>query len=107
MTIYEPYINHQRTGTKFINYLQGFHIIAISKNTSKYDIFDSGYCKPTTFPKEIRQELFWSLANFFRIDMKNNSCRIAPKILSKKVKQAQQRRVRGTRVTMKPQKKPK
>ena len=33
--------NHQMTRTKFINYLQGFHIIAISKNTSKYDISDS------------------------------------------------------------------
>ena len=26
---------------KFINYLQGFHIIAISENISEYDISDS------------------------------------------------------------------
>ena len=29
------------TRTKFNNYLQGFHIIAISEDTSKYDISDS------------------------------------------------------------------
>ena len=27
--------------TKFIIYLQGFHVVAISENTSKYDITDS------------------------------------------------------------------
>ena len=27
--------------TKFINYLQGFHITAISENTLKYDISNS------------------------------------------------------------------
>ena len=29
------------TRAKFINYLQGFYIIAIFENTSKYDISDS------------------------------------------------------------------
>ena len=28
------------TQTKFINFLQGFHIIAILENSSKYDISD-------------------------------------------------------------------
>ena len=48
----------------FINYLQGFHLKAISGNTSKHDIsiprktLVAGFhfskfrcCKPTTFPK--------------------------------------------------------
>ena len=33
--------NHQMTQIKVINYLQGLHIIAISENTSKYDVSDS------------------------------------------------------------------
>ena len=37
MTICKPRFEK----SSFINYLQGFHIIAISKNTSKYDIRDS------------------------------------------------------------------
>ena len=59
--------------TKFINYLQGFHIIAISKNTSKYDISDSKedtyhgvplqqiwILKPIIFLKELQHGFFWS-----------------------------------------------
>ena len=30
-----------KTRTQFVDYLQGFHIIAISENSSKYDISDS------------------------------------------------------------------
>ena len=35
------YKNHQMTQTKLINYLKGYHIIAIYENTSKYEISDS------------------------------------------------------------------
>ena len=38
MTISHVCKNHQMTQTKFINYLQGFHIIAISENTSKCNV---------------------------------------------------------------------
>ena len=38
MTICKLCLKKSSTRTKFINYLQGFHIIAISKNTSKYEI---------------------------------------------------------------------
>ena len=43
-----------------------------------------GCCRATTFPKILHHGgFFWSLANFFRIDIKNNSWWIAQKILSK------------------------
>ena len=41
--------------------------------------------------KNSTRSFFWSLANFCRINIKNNAWRIAKKILSKKVKQIQQR----------------
>ena len=44
--------------------------------------------------------------NFFRINIRKNSWRIAQKILSKKVKQALKRRGGGTGVAMELQKKP-
>ena len=38
MTICKPCLEKSsKTRAKFISYLQGFHIIAISVNTSKYD----------------------------------------------------------------------
>ena len=89
--------NHQRTRTKFISYFQGFHIIAISENTSKYDTSDFKedtyhgvplqqiwMLKSTTFPKNLLYFFYFlSLANFIRIDIKNNSWWIAHIILSK------------------------
>ena len=67
MIISKPFLkNHQRTRTKFISYLQGFDIIAISENTSKYDISDfkdetyrgvtlqqMWMLMPTTLPKKL------------------------------------------------------
>ena len=64
LTICKPcLIKSSKDSNKFFNYLQGFHMIAISENTSKYDISDCKEdtystsanlyaCKPTTFPKE-------------------------------------------------------
>ena len=47
------------------------------------------------------KEGFWGvLGNFFRINLKNNSLRIALKILSKKVKLVVQRRDGGTGVAV-------
>ena len=97
--------NHQRTRTKFISYFQGFHIIAISENTSKYDTSDFKedtyhgvplqqiwMLKSTTFPKNLLYFFYFlSLANFIRIDIKNNSWWIAHIILSKKVKELQKK----------------
>ena len=98
MIISKPFLkNHQRTWTKFISYLQGFDIIAISENTSKYDISDfkdetyrgvtlqqMWMLKPTTLPKKLLYFFYFlSLANFIRIDIKNNSWWIAHIILSK------------------------
>ena len=93
--------NHQRTRTKFINYLQGLHIIAIFENTSKHDI--SNYKEKNLswrstsanldavskqlFQKKSTTVFFWSLTNFFKLDINNNSWWIAQIILSKKVKQ--------------------
>ena len=34
------------TRAKFLNFLRGFHIIAVSENTSKYDISDSNHGVP-------------------------------------------------------------
>ena len=74
------YKNHQMTRTKFIIYLQRFHKIAISENTSKYGISErkililgfpfskSGCFKPSTFSKELHHGSFLSLVNFFRTD---------------------------------------
>ena len=55
-----------------------------------------GCCKPT-LPKNtpLRIFLFWSLANFLRIGIKNNSSWIAQNILSKEVKQVLKRRRGG------------
>ena len=110
MIISKPFLkNHQRTRTKFISYLQGFDIIAISENTSKYDISDFKdetyrgvtlqqlwMLKPTTLPKKLHCWVFFfffflSFANFIRIDIKNNSWWIAHIILSKKVKELQKK----------------
>ena len=75
------------------------------ENTSKYDISDSKkdtYHGGSTaanfdavsqrlFQKKLHHEFLWILANFCRIHIKNNAWWIAKKILSKKVKQIQQR----------------
>ena len=71
-----------------------------------------GSCEPTTFQKNSTWSFFWSLVNFFRRDIKNNSWWIAEqqlleKILSKKVKRVLQRRRGGTGVAMELQKKTK
>ena len=69
------------TRTKFTNYLQGFHIIAISENTSKYDISD--FKEYTYLGVPLQQICIRKAKNFskrtpprfsFRIDKKNNSC---------------------------------
>ena len=88
------------TGTKFISYLEGLHIIYIpySENTSKYDIADS---------KEDPPPFFFNLVNFPRIAIKSNSWRIAQKIFCKKVKQVLQSSGGETGVTVELQKKSK
>ena len=48
--------------TKFINYVQGFHTIAISENTSKYDISDS---KEDTYLEVPLQQIWMLQANNF------------------------------------------
>ena len=58
------------------------------------------------FQKNPHHVFFRSLTKFLRIDIKNNSWRIAQKILSEKVKQLLKRRGRG-RVLIELQKKPK
>ena len=50
------------TRTKFINNLLGFHIIAISENTSKYDISDS---KEGTYHGVPLQQIWMLQANNF------------------------------------------
>ena len=71
--ISKPFLkNHQRIRTKFISYLQGFDIIAISENTSKYDISDfkdetyrgvtlqqMWMLMPTTLPKKLHCWFFF------------------------------------------------
>ena len=54
-----------------------------------------GCCKLRNFQKKFYHKFFGNLAVFFRIDIKNNSWRIAQKILSKKVKQILQRKGEG------------
>ena len=73
MTIRKPCSIHQRTWTKSINYLQGFHIKAISQNTSKYNLRDS---------KEDTHSSWWIAQK-------------AQNVLSKKIKLALQRRGGG------------
>ena len=50
------------TRTKFVIYLQGFHVIAISENTSKYDISDS---KEDTYLGVPLQQIWLLSANNF------------------------------------------
>ena len=50
------------TPTKILNYLRGFHIIAISENTSKYDISDS---KEDTYHEVPLQQIWMPQANNF------------------------------------------
>ena len=54
--------NHQMTQIKVINYLQGLHIIAISENTSKYDVIDS---KEDTYLGVPLQQIWVLQANNF------------------------------------------
>ena len=66
--------------------MQGFHIIAILENTSKYDISDlkeDSYSvvplqqklkKKKSFQKRLNySNFFWSLVNFFKVSIKSNS----------------------------------
>ena len=64
--------NCQRTCTKFMNYLQRFHIIAILKNLSKDDLSDSG---GTGVAMKLLKKTKWAISKSF--------CKCFHNILSK------------------------
>ena len=85
-----PYNSYFRKCIKrWSQWFQGKHIVV--SHFSKF------WCCKATLPENTpsRFVFFWSLANFLRIGIKNNSRWIAQNILSKEVKQVVQRRGRG------------
>ena len=95
--------------TKFSNYLQGFNVIAVLENIWKYYISNSKgnthggvsllyiwMLQAKDFTKKSPPRFFSvELGNFFRIEIKSNSCWISQNIVSEKVKEILRRRGGG------------
>ena len=95
--------------TKFSNYLQGFNVIAVLENIWKYYISNSKgnthggvsllyiwMLQAKDFTKKSPPRFFSvELGNFFRIEIKSNSCWISQNIVSEKVKEILRRRSGG------------
>ena len=95
--------------TKFSNYLQGFNVIAVLENIWKYYISNSKgnthggvsllyiwMLQAKDFTKKSPPRFFSvELGNFFRIEIKSNSCWISQNIVSEKVKEILRRRDGG------------